>query len=73
MAKRKQIPTVAIDMLVGNMHCSTPVAEVRAAIEKRCKKQPWATPARVKACGDYAVKSHERNVKLYCAVMRGRF
>lgn len=69
---RKAIPRAAIDLLVGRYSCGESVATVRAYVETRCAAQAWATPARVKACGDYAAKVHASNQKMYCDVVRGR-
>jgi hypothetical protein len=65
------IPKVQIEYIVGNIHVGEPDEVVRKNIEDRARKA-GATDKLVKACGDYAVKVHQRNRNLYNDVMGGR-
>lgn len=61
-----------IDWLMGRVHVGTPDEEVRANIEKRCKKAGFDAKL-TRRCIDYAIKAHRKNQQDYTDVMTGNF
>jgi hypothetical protein len=61
-----------IDWLMGRVHVGTPDEEVRANIEKRCKKAGFDAKL-TRRCSDYAIKAHRKNQQMYSDVMSGSF
>lgn len=65
------VPTMMIDMIVGNRPVWDPVTAVIEDMRLRCEKA-GTTEALKAACCKYAESVHNRNIKLYNDVMSGK-
>lgn len=71
MVYKRAIPQDMIESAVNELPVDMPDADVRTLIEARARKVHY-TPAKVTACGDYAIQVHRKNQELYMAVQTGQ-